>query len=244
MNTEDNKQRINLHLELGRAYANAEQYPEALEELQYALEAAPDFADIHYELGVVLVCTGAYDRAVEQFNAALEINPNYLEARQSLANVLYEMGRQEEAAHHRRLLQYVQSHKGQLFGMYGGKLANAHASVGDLYAEIGMFQEAALEYEKAVQIAPQFFDIVLRLARAYMTLDELEKAESTVERVISRDSRFRFQATRMLGSILQLKGEPDKAIKVWKMLLEKRPDDPETMAMLRQAEQMKESESK
>lgn len=64
----------------------------ALETLQAALDANPDYADLHYLMGTAELEEGAYDDAVASLAHALEIQPDYHAARVQLARALEALG--------------------------------------------------------------------------------------------------------------------------------------------------------
>jgi len=227
---------IRLHLELSRVYLKAEHYLDALKEIDAALSLAPHFADLNFEAGVVHGQLGHHEQAIQYYERALDANPTYIEARINLANALFEQHRVEEATHHQKLVHYVQEHKGLLYGIYGPRLANAHAVVGDLYVEMGMFREAADEYARAVRIAPRFHDIVLKLAQAYIEVGELDAARSALESIIQKEERHRTDAARLLGTILMKLGKREEALAVWKGVLSEAPEDAETLALVQRAQ--------
>ena len=55
-----------------------------------------------------------------------------------------------------------------------GKIANMHARVADAYAGIGMGEEAAREYRKALDLCPTFVDIRTKLASTLRDMGDKE----------------------------------------------------------------------
>lgn len=72
----------------------------AADELEEALERAPEDARLLFDLGNARRAAGDAERAVAAYGAALERDPGFVDARFNLANVLAETGRWSEAAGH------------------------------------------------------------------------------------------------------------------------------------------------
>ena len=70
---------------------------EALEVLERAVAADPDFVDAHYYHGRALARLGRHDDSIAAFQRAAAIAPNRIETRIALANSLRDAGRIEEA---------------------------------------------------------------------------------------------------------------------------------------------------
>lgn len=89
---------------LARMYAHGELYPQAVAELQAALQEDPDRADLQVVLADMYWRTGQRAEAVELCNRILERLPFCREANRILAAGLQAAGRNDEAAaYHRRL---------------------------------------------------------------------------------------------------------------------------------------------
>jgi TonB family protein len=62
--------------DLGRAYTNLRQYPQAVTSFQKAIEINPDEPYAYNNLGLVLMYQHKYEEAVSQFQKQLQINPD------------------------------------------------------------------------------------------------------------------------------------------------------------------------
>jgi Tfp pilus assembly protein PilF len=88
----------NMHAELSTAYQDVGMIPEALVELEKAVQLCPMFADLRTRLGVLFKETGDLVRARQQFAQARDANPKYLQARVQLGVLLLSGGETAEAA--------------------------------------------------------------------------------------------------------------------------------------------------
>ncbi len=228
----ENKQAdILLHIEMGKAYLRRGRREDALRELKTALALAPDYPDLHYEIGVVYALTGNYEKAIEFFKKSIELNPKYLEPRLNLAITLSDAGFDKEAIEHFKVVKELEKNSKFLFGAAGSRIANSHAYTGDLYFDVEAFDSAIEEYKKGVDIAPDFLDISLKLAKAYIARGDLSKAEKQLLSILNKDPNFR-DALRMLGSINLKMGKKDKAKAIWTKMLLENPQDNEAQVLL------------
>jgi tetratricopeptide (TPR) repeat protein len=90
--------RAPLEHRLGSLALDGGDYQEALEHLDRALEARPDYGAAHNDRGVALARLGRRDEARAEFAAAAAAAPQLGEAHVNLANVLIDDGAREKAA--------------------------------------------------------------------------------------------------------------------------------------------------
>lgn len=85
--------------------AKSENWAEAIEAYEHALELVPDYADAYCNLGAVRYNQGQRPAARRAFEACLAREADHVEANFNLANVLEEEGEEHSAlAHYRRAL--------------------------------------------------------------------------------------------------------------------------------------------
>ncbi|HET7892038.1 MAG TPA: tetratricopeptide repeat protein, partial [Candidatus Sulfotelmatobacter sp.] len=73
-----------VHLMLGQAYSQQQNYPEALAEFSRALQLNPDTAEAHYGSGMVALKQGKLDMSADEFQHELSVNPGYIPAEYQL----------------------------------------------------------------------------------------------------------------------------------------------------------------
>jgi Tfp pilus assembly protein PilF len=88
----------NMHAELSSAYHDVGMMPEAIIELEKAVQLCPTFVDLRTRLGVLYKDNGDLARAREHFETAKNINPKYLQARVQLGVLLLSGGSTAQAA--------------------------------------------------------------------------------------------------------------------------------------------------
>jgi len=224
---------------LRRATASFEagNYDEAEQLLLEVIQRTPLYANIYNMLGFIYSQQGSPEKAVEFFRKALTVNPNYTEARLNLVITLAEMGAYELA-----LLEYgkaKQREEGGGFSLGQGarnRLANAHADLGKVYHELGLYAEAVEEFQKALRFCPTYADILCRLGISLREKGAYEEAIVAFRRALEINPRY-VNAHAHLGLTYLKQGALDSAIHAWERALEVDPDHPLAKVYLRLAKQ-------
>lgn len=82
----------NMHAATSQAYQDAGMLPDAIKELEKAVQLCPTFADLRTKLAHLYRDAGDDGRAVAELEAAKETNPKYINARLSLGVLLLSRG--------------------------------------------------------------------------------------------------------------------------------------------------------
>lgn len=216
-------ERLRKLLDLGHAAYAAGDYDVAQHYLEEVLETHRGFADVHNILGVIYHQRGEYGRARERFEEALQINPHYTDAALNLSITYNHLGMFDEAmAIYAGALSHVKSGEEKRDPFILGKLANAHADLGEAYASAGMLSDAIREYRRAIHLRPDFPDLRTRLASTLRDSGDLEGA--SLELKAARDWHPHYVPARLhLGMTLLAMGRPDEAIAEWEEILKTDP---------------------
>ena len=86
-----------VHLLLGQAFAQQDDYGGALAELNSALQLDPRLPEAHFYMGLIHIRQGDFDSAAAEFRAELEIRPADTVANYHLGYVLFQQGHVEQA---------------------------------------------------------------------------------------------------------------------------------------------------
>ncbi len=189
--------------------------------------------NVHHILGVIEHSRGRIAEAARHFEAALRDNPQYTEAALNLAVAYNEMGRYDDA---RRVYAQASAETrdthGSLDAFARGKLANMHAAIGDAYAELRVFDEAIVEYRKALLLSPAFADLRTRLGVALRDMGQSELAIVEFEEAKRTNPKY-LPARIHLGVTLYSRGRKDDAIAEWRAVLAEDPANKSALAYLR-----------
>jgi tetratricopeptide (TPR) repeat protein len=210
----------------------AQDYYGAVHLLDTVVDSGRAFADVHHLLGVCLSLLGQPDRALRELDRALELNPRYMEALIHRGLVLNELGRTEEAE------EAFAGAGSQLEGSTAGlptpiaaQLANRHADLAESYAGAGALDRAIAEYERALELGPEFHDLRYRKARLLLETGRSLDAREELERVLAARPSF-VDAEAALGLARYLSGDAAGARDVWQACLARRPENARVEAYL------------
>lgn len=229
---------IKQHLQDAREHYRGGEYNKAEPHLLAVLKHHQGFADVHNMLGFIRFQRGEPEMARRSFEKALEINPRYTEAALNLSVCYNELGRYEDAKQ-----VYGRAGSGvsrepasleKLDAFIRGKIANLHAEVAQAYVAAGLLEPAIREYQSALNLAPTFVDIRLRLANALRDNGKLDEALD--ELTALKDQRPEYVPARVsLGLTYWKQGQLDQASDEWKAALEHEPDNASAKLYLKMA---------
>ena len=207
-------------------------YYGAVHLLESVVDSGRAFADVHHLLGVCLSLLGQAQRALSELDRALELNPRYVEALIHRGLVLNELGRTEEAEEAFTLAtsQLERSTAG-LPSPVAAQLANRHADLADSYAGAGALDRAIEQYERALELGPEFHDLRYRMARLLLDAGRSLEARDELERVLEARPTF-VDAEAALGLARYLSGDAAGARDVWQACLARRPENARVEAYL------------
>jgi tetratricopeptide (TPR) repeat protein len=207
-------------------------YYGAVHLLNTVVDSGRAFADVHHLLGVCLSLLGQPERALSELDRALELNPRYVEALIHRGLVLNELGRTEEAedAFAAAASQLDHSTAG-LPSPVAAQLANRHADLADTYAGAGATDRALEQYERALELGPEFHDLRYRMARVLIDAGRSLEARDALERVLEARPTF-VDAEAALGLARYLSGDAAGARDVWQACLARRPENARVEAYL------------
>jgi tetratricopeptide (TPR) repeat protein len=224
--------RLRRLITLGREHYLAREFEKAERYLAQVVQEHRGFADIFNMLGVVYHDQGRFQQAQESFEEALKINPNYTEAALNLAVTYNDLGRYAQAREiYLNAIARSRAEPRSLDPFARGKIANMHADLGQAYAGVGFYPEAIREYQKALELCPNFVDLRTRLANIYRDAGDAAAAMRELEIVKTTNARYA-PARVSLGVLLFSIGRKDEAIREWETVLQMDRDNKQAKAYL------------
>jgi tetratricopeptide (TPR) repeat protein len=207
-------------------------YYGAVHLLESVVDSGRAFADVHHLLGVSLSLLGQGQRALRELERALELNPRYVEALIHRGLVLNELGRIDEAEEaFSRAAANLDQQRAGLPGPVAAQLANRHADLAETYAGAGALSRAIEEYQRALELGPEFHDLRYRMARVLLDAGRVLEAREALEQVHRARPSF-VEAQAALGLAHYLSGDADGARDVWQACLAQRPENARVEAYL------------
>jgi tetratricopeptide (TPR) repeat protein len=206
-------------LTLGREHYNNREFEKAESYLGQFIKLNQSFADVYNMLGVIYSEQGRLVQAQRMFEEALRINPNYTEVALNLAVTYNDLGKYQEARDvYGRVIATSRAQPRSLDPFARGKIANMHADLGAAYHDFGFYDEAVLEYRKALDLCPTFIDIRTRLATTYRDMGRHEDAVGELRTVKEHNPSY-LPARVHLGVTYYSLGRHDEAVREWEEVL-------------------------
>ncbi len=213
-------------------YVSVQRYDAAEKLLRAAIADYGPLANMYNLLGVTYHRQSRFIEALDEFQRALQINPSYVEASLNLAATLCDLSRYEEAREIFNKVQAQTSPTKRQPDLVLGRLANLHAAAGNLYQQSNMSADAIREYRKALSLFERMPDVKLNLARLYMQIGQLDKAQTELEDLL-RAFPDVAEARTWLGVLYLKLGRTEIARDQWLKVQQTDPNDLISRAYLR-----------
>jgi tetratricopeptide (TPR) repeat protein len=215
---------------LGALYLRQGEYPKAANILRKGLKLNPAMPSASALLGVSLFQMGEYAEARPNLETALNANPHDDNAELMLAKDLLKLDDLEPAAHHLQQLARRQPKNQEVFYLLGQiyiQLSEraltqlhaidpdsvfAHQVSGDVMASMKNYDEAILEYKKAVEIAPHQPGTHYRLGDAYWNLGDWQPAAEQFQTELVNDPNNCLAQWKLGNILLAQHSSPDDAL--------------------------------
>ena len=153
------------HSNFGLALYYDQQYPEAYEQMQQALELRPDDPILHYHLGLIAQAQNQADLAAQHYRDCLEIVPNDPLAAGNLASLKITQGKLKEAA---RILQPLME--------TSSENSTNRYNYASVLLGLGQYQEALLQLKRLEEQHPKDYLVRAKLAWSLFELGKESEA--------------------------------------------------------------------
>lgn len=195
---------------VGLVYLQNDRYDDAMKYLNKSLSLRPNFDLALNAIGIIHFIKGEFQQAKDYFEKCLVVSPGFTEARNYLGSVYQELGYLDRAEAEFRKAIADESYRSRELPHYNlarlyltqGKdkealeLVNTAIEINDrmvmalnlkgvLLERQGQLQEAIINYEKALNIAPGDINLSYNLAVAYFKSDRRAEAKSLFEKIYS-----------------------------------------------------------
>ena len=190
-----------LHLLLGKAHINREEYDDAIKELELAERADPKLPFLHFNLGVAHLKKQELDRAKAEFFKDKALEPDVAYNYDQLGLIFYQQQKDEEAA------QYLQQAV-----RLDPRLASSHFQLARVYLRQKKYSEALLEIETTEKLAPDGASVHYLHGQALQHLDRQAEARAEMQTFTRLSNAARGRRQKELGEAPipnpELAGEP------------------------------------
>jgi tetratricopeptide (TPR) repeat protein len=179
------------YFDSGTQYFQKGKYPEAIIEFQNAIQIDKNFAEAHYQLAQCYLRQSLWPNAYRELTLTLELEPKNRKARLDEANLLFEARQFQNARDH--ALSILQGEPAEV---------GAQLLLADCDAELGNKEEAVVEAEKGVRMAPDKPAPYLTLGLLQENVQRFSDAEQNLQKAVSIDPNL-LSARLGLGSFYQ-----------------------------------------
>jgi tetratricopeptide (TPR) repeat protein len=169
-----------LHVTLGLAYWDRNDYPHALDAFQRAVKVGPNSAEAHNWLGVALMGKADLPSAVAEFKKAVALDPKYARAYTNLGSALAKSGELDVA---------VDAFKKAL-AVAPDNLA-AHMNLGVALREKGDAEGALMHLRRVAEADPHNADIQYELGQTLRQSGDLTGAIAAFEKALQINPELR-----------------------------------------------------
>jgi tetratricopeptide (TPR) repeat protein len=147
--------------------------PKARDAAIKALQIDPELGEAHATLGYVSHYDWQWDEAEKSLRRAIALNPSYALARIWYANLLSSLGRRDEA-----ITQALLARELDPLSMI------VATNVGWVHHHAGRYVEAIAEYQRALQLEPNYLQAHMRLGASLIELRRFDEAIAAAEAVV------------------------------------------------------------
>lgn len=205
---------VELHLLLGGLYLEKKNKPEAEKQFQTAIKLAPSNAESYLYIAIIYLEDKRYDEALKSLKAMLKISPENVVASYYISKVYLEMKSYGEAEKWLKKTIAIKP-----------SFESAWLDLGGLYELENKSDQAIETYKKYSALHPSRLDIKLRLAKAYLRIQNFGEASAILEEVYRLDSSNREVRFTLGLSYFFSNENVDKAIQEFTSLLDEDPKD-------------------
>lgn len=192
---------------LGLAYAQKQDYHQAISLMKRAIDLQPDVAPFHNNLGNAYKAIGKLDEAVTHYRQALRLRSNYAEAHNNLGNIYYLLGQWDNAiAEYEKALRIAP------------QAVDTHFNLANSYVQCERFLDAVAHYEAVLKAKPEHQGANHNAGIAYCFLKRYEEAKPLLMKALERDPDnldllYHFALTQGIEPL------PDNAIATYRRII-------------------------
>lgn len=224
------------HARLGQLYEEEGQLETALQHSRRALEVEPDNVNYQYVVGLQLFQLGRYDEAIDHFKTVIEERPWHHGAHYNLGQALVRTDRSEEGKRYLSRADSLEEQQREIERLESVAQDSPGdpgrwKKLGDAYRQAGRLTEAWEAYSIALYLSPRNPTLRNNVAQLAANRGDYETAIAHYRTLLNQHPSF-IEGWFNLGVVYARNGEPQKARKMWKRVLQKVPDHPQAKEYL------------
>jgi tetratricopeptide (TPR) repeat protein len=186
---------------------------EALETCNEVMKLS-DNAEVYYNMGYILSVRGDFEGALKSFKKATLINGQHARAYKQMGLIYKRMGQLEEAQRNLERaaeLHMVLNQENEAEEILNTVLTlrpnttNVYNTLGIIYRHQGRLQESVSAYEKARKVHPEDENILFNMARVYIDLKDVPRAQESLRMALALNRKFTPAADLLRATELGIK---------------------------------------
>ena len=240
---------------LGQLDLLSNDYASAIKRLGSVAES-PHFPDTAFHLGVAYVSAGDVTNGIKWLERAAKLSPNDYRVHYRLGRAYSTAGREQDAVReldlytrlrdeHKNNEKDVRACAGALHTqplpaarevcqrMFDPNDPEKLTLLGQLYGDVGAFEDALDPLRRAVQLDPKSFDAWHNLGVTYFRLQQYAEARAPLQTAVTLRPEF-YGSVVLLGATLYMLGDDDAALPVLEQAHRLNPGDAQTTQVLEQ----------
>jgi len=225
---------VEVHVLLGKVFADRCQWGEAVASFYNAVTLNPDWAEAYFQLGVVLSSLGRFEGAESCFRTAIGLKPGCDEAYNSLG-IIYSQ---------KNLLDQALQFFNQCIAINPDQPV-IYNNLGLTLKKLGRYSEAEMNFKKAIELNPKYGQAFNNLGLIYEQLNYLPQAIDALRCAIEAQPNF-LLAYHNLTALLVKTSRFTEAEKYLRQAIDLSPDCYETYrrlgVVLKKMRRLKEAE--
>lgn len=194
---------------------------QATDYFEKALAADPNYILAHYDLAVIYRDMGIMvEKTIGQYEKVIALNPRFPEALSNLGGHYFRVGKIEEAL--KLFRQAIQVYP---------NFIQALSNLGAVLNKVGKPNEAIPYLKRTIQVDPEFAIAHFNLGNAYFNINQYAKAKVSYQKAADFGLDF-LSLHWKLYEIHKREGQPQKAIKELRFILQLDPENPKARKKL------------
>lgn len=190
--------------------------------------------DALFHLANIYHQAGDLGKAIKIFRKLLEVNPSHTEASISLSVLLNDIGQYEKAQTvFEQADEKVKNQQGDIVDVHvNRKFGLKHLETAELYASYNRFDEAQVEYNKAIRLNPDLLEGRVKYAKLLSKNGLYAKAREVL--LTLKNERPDYLPGRIaLGLLYFGNGQVPNALTEWSQVIQKDPQNKEAQMYLK-----------
>jgi tetratricopeptide (TPR) repeat protein len=203
-----------VHYNLALTFYNSGNYDESIKHFTDYLESKPDNIEATYNLALAFIKAGKNEDALIKLETVIKYEPTHARALYHAGNINRELGKNEDAEDLLRLSAH-----------YMPERADVHFALASvLRQEDETKEEAISEFERAIELKPDFAECYFQLGTLQIGLTQFDKALQNLNKAIELDPDY-IDAINNKGMVYRYLGKYDDAYAQFNSILEREPEN-------------------